>query len=142
MDFQTYRTNALRFLDRCGVSDGIANEAAWEQAGCPSVFSPQGAAFVKPPSARRVVTQTLAERMARNDWAFASTPGGGESLEGGHSAVEALHLLGALACLSDYHKRAWVDYFNQYQDRSHRLAQLRAASLASHAFALALAPEA
>lgn len=114
IDFLTFKDNVLRFLDRCGVAGGIADEAAWEAAGCSPVTSAGAARFVT--AAPRV--KPLAERLADNDWAFASTPGGEESLEGGHSAVEALYLLGELDRLSAANRRAWMDYFNQYQDEA------------------------
>jgi len=115
IDFLTFTANVLRFLDQCGVAGGIADEAAWEAAGCPPVTSAGAARFV---TASAPCVKPLVERLVENDWAFASTPGGGESLEGGHSAVEALYLLGELDRLSTANRRAWVDYFNQYQDEA------------------------
>jgi len=56
------------------------------------------------------------DRRRDNDWAFASTPGGVESIEGGHSAVETLFFLGELDRLSPENKAAWVAGFNRYQD--------------------------
>ena len=35
IDFPAFKGNVLRFLDRCGVAGGLADEAAWEAAGCP-----------------------------------------------------------------------------------------------------------
>jgi len=83
--------------------------------GLSAVTSAEAARFVAA-SAPRV--KPLSERLADNDWAFASTPGGGESLEGAHSAVEALYLLGELGRLSAANRRAWVDYFNRYPDEA------------------------
>lgn len=117
-DLHTFRSNVLAFVGRCAPSDGVFDEAAWEASGEPSITTPGSARFVKPPEARRVVTKTLDQGMADNDWAFASTPGGVESLEGGHSAVEALHLLGQLQRLGPEHRAAWTDYFNQYHDEA------------------------
>ena len=113
-----FRANALAFLDRCGVSDGVFGESAWEAAGCPNVTSPEAAAFVRPAERRSVVVRTLGDRMRTGDWAFASTPGGVESLEAGHSAVEALFFHGQLQRLTPDHRAAWVDYFNQYHDEA------------------------
>ncbi len=117
ISFSAFKDNALRFLDRCAVSDGVADEAAWEASDATSIFGPGGQRFVRPEAARRVITRTLTERMRDNVWTFASTPGGSESIEGGHSAVETLFLLGQLERLSSENRRAWVDQFNQYQDR-------------------------
>ncbi len=114
--FAEFKSNVLRFMDRCGVSDGIADEAAWEQAGESSIWSPRSQQLVKPPAQRRVATLTLQERIARNDWAFASTPGGGESIEAGHSAIETLHLLGELPRLPQASRQAWADGLNRHQD--------------------------
>lgn len=116
IDLPTFRANALAFLDQCGVSDGVFDADAWASAGWPAVTSPQAACFVIPAPQRRIVVRSLADRMRDNDWAFASTPGGVESLEGGHSAVETLFLLGQLDRLTPDHRQAWVAYFNRYQD--------------------------
>lgn len=114
-DYSSFKQSVLRFLDQCGVGDGIADEAAWEAADCPPVTSTSAAQFVKTPAPR---VKPLSGRLADNDWAFASTPGGGESLEGGHSAVEALYLLGELDRLSPANRRAWVESFNRHQDEA------------------------
>ncbi len=114
--FNVFKQNLLRFLEHCAVSDGIADEAGWAASGLGSATASEARRYVKTPERRRVVCMTLAERLATDNWAFASTPGGGESLEGGHSAVEALFLLGELDRLSNDNRRAWVAYFNQYQD--------------------------
>jgi hypothetical protein len=111
------KANILRFLERCGVAEGVANEAAWNAAGVLKVFGAEAERFIRPAAERREAPVSIAERLRVNHWAFASTPGGVESLEGGHSAVEALFLLGELGRLSNENKRAWVHYFNQYQDR-------------------------
>jgi hypothetical protein len=117
VDFQTFRYSTLRFLERCYPSDGVYDSRAWESSGENHILSPQGRTFIVPEAQRNVVCKTLRERMAHNDWAFASTPGGCESLEGGHSALETLYFYGELDALSEDNKKAWVEYFNQYQDR-------------------------
>lgn len=114
--YPTFKNNVLRFLERCGVSDGVSDEAAWEAAGLPSVFGAAAERLVKPAARRRENEVSLEARMRTDAWAFASTPGGVESLEGGHSAIETLFLLGELDRLSAANRRAWVGYFNQYQD--------------------------
>lgn len=114
--FLEYKANVLRFLTRCGVSSGVADVASWDAAGETSIMSPFSRGLVTAEAERQVVTRSLEERIQCDEWAFASTPGGCESIEGGHSAVEALYLLGELDQLSSANKRAWVDYFNQYQD--------------------------
>lgn len=117
VELPEFKAHVLRFLERCGAADGVADVAAWETSGETSILSPAAQRCVKPAAARRVVTLSLAERLRGNSWAFASTPGGCESIEGGHSAVEALFLLGELDRISPENRRAWVAYFNQYQDR-------------------------
>jgi hypothetical protein len=116
-DFSTFRMNVLAFLDRCYPSAGVVDADAWEAAGAVTITSPEAQArYVRPENERVVVTKTLDARLREDDWAFASTPGGGESLEGGHSAVEALWWLGELDRLSPANRAAWVAYFNAYQD--------------------------
>lgn len=39
-----------------------------------------------------MAVKTLDQRLTDNDWAFASTPGGVESIEGSHAALETLFL--------------------------------------------------
>lgn len=107
----------LDLIEACGVSDGVVDAAAWEAAGAPSLHSPQGKACIRPAGERRVVRKSLAQRSAEGDWAFASTPGGVESLEAGHSAAEALYLWGDLGWLSTADRQAWVAAFNRWQDR-------------------------
>lgn len=106
----------LDLLERCAVSTGVVQVDAWEAAGCPAITSIDESTGLKP--MRDVVERRLSleERMQSNNWAFASTPGGCESLEASHSAAEALYLWGDLAKLSIDNRRAWVEYFNQYQD--------------------------
>ncbi len=117
ISFDVFQTNVLRFIDRCGVAAGVADIAAWNAAGETFIYSDFSIGLVRPFDEQMVSVNPLEKRMETNDWAFASTPGGCESLEGGHSAVEALYLLGELDRLSADNKRAWVDYFNQYQDK-------------------------
>lgn len=117
MDATSLQHATRALIDACAPSDGVVDRSAWTAAGCPSLHSPAGAACVKPPAARRIVTRTLAQRIASGDWAFASTPGGEESLEASHSAAEALFLWGDLARLSQADRRGWSDYFNRWQDR-------------------------
>ncbi len=111
-----FKRGVLQFLERCAVSDGVVNETAWEASNETSIFSEGSRAFIKPEAQRNVAVKTLDERMRTNEWTFASTPAGGESIEGGHSAVEALFLLGELDRLKPENRQAWVDCFNQYQD--------------------------
>lgn len=71
---------------------------------------------MRPKEQRKVNVRTLEDRCRDNHWAFASTPGGVESIEGGHSALETLFFMGELGRLSPENKAAWVDYFNGCQD--------------------------
>lgn len=106
----------LDLIADCGVSDGVVDHTAWEAAGCPPITDSAAAACVRPPAQRRIVRLGLDARMARNDWSFASTPGGVESLEASHSAAEALYLWGDLDRLSPANRRAWVDSINRWHD--------------------------
>jgi hypothetical protein len=45
-DFPTFRSNILRFLEHCGVAGGMADEEAWEAAGCPPVTRAESVRFV------------------------------------------------------------------------------------------------
>ncbi|MBF0246056.1 MAG: hypothetical protein HQL31_12435, partial [Planctomycetes bacterium] len=114
--YQTLRCNILSFLDRCAPSSGDFDEAAWEAAGENSLHSPTSLTFVIPEKERKVRTLSLKERIDSRNWAFASTPGGIESIEGGHSAVETLFFFGELQRLPAAAKGDWVNYFNRYQD--------------------------
>jgi len=114
--FDRYQANVLAFLNRCAPGPGVYDEAAWAAAGIPRVLDPRCAGFIVPPERREVRVRTLADRCRDNDWRFASTPGGVESVEAGHSAVETLFLLGELGRLSPQNRNAWVACFNRYQD--------------------------
>lgn len=116
MIFSDFKTSVLRFIESCGASEGVADEAAWEATGAPSLHSCAAKSFLRSRDACRSRTVTLTERMRTNEWGFASTPGGGESLEGGHSAVEALYMLGELDRLSPENRAAWVNSLNRHQD--------------------------
>ena len=104
-------------MDSCAPSDGVVDRVAWDRAGFPSLWSAEAKPCIRPLAERRIQTKTLEQRMAENDWAFASTPGGVESLEASHSAAEILYLWGDLSRLSLANRQAWVDYFNRYQNR-------------------------
>ncbi len=117
VSLQIFKANMLRFIERCAVSTGVVDISAWENARETSVSSHFSQKLIKPITELQVNIKSLEYRMETNDWAFASTPGGCESLEGGHSAVEALFLIGELGRLSDDNKRSWVEYFNNYQDK-------------------------
>ena len=117
MDFSSYKKSALAFLERCYPSDGVFDATAWEASGENSIHSAKAQTFVKPEAQRNVALKTLEQRIATRDWAFASTPGGCESLEGGHSALEAYFFLGELDKLSADDRASWNDYFNAFQDR-------------------------
>ncbi|MBM4143389.1 MAG: hypothetical protein FJ225_07350 [Lentisphaerae bacterium] len=107
---------ATRYLiDACAVSDGVVDTGAWLAAGAPHICSAESARFHRPP---RVLRKTLAQRMAEDDWRFASTPGGVESLEASHSTAEALYLWGDLAQLSTRNRQAWVNSLNRWQDEA------------------------
>lgn len=106
--------NVLALMERCAPSRGVFDVDAWEAAGCPPVAG--FAEGMLPRAQRDPRTMTLEEHVATGDWAFASTPGGVESLEASHSAAEALYAYGDLARLPAQALRDWVAYFNQYQD--------------------------
>ncbi len=114
--FKTLRRNVLSFLEKCAPSSGVFDEPAWENAGENSLHSPGSRAFIVPESERKVRILCLEERIRSRNWAFASTPGGVESLEGGHCAVETLFFFSELQRLPTAAKEDWVDYFNSYQD--------------------------
>lgn len=114
--FNRFRADVLGFVDRCAPGAGVFDEAAWEASGIPRVLDSRCRAFRRPPEQRTIRVLTLEERCRNNDWAFASTPGGVESIEAGHSALETLFLLGELGRLSSGNRAAWTDYFNRFQD--------------------------
>ncbi|HPF55338.1 MAG TPA: hypothetical protein PLV03_02245, partial [Clostridiales bacterium] len=116
-DFMTLKNNTLAFLENCCPSNGVFNAVGWESSGENSVLTPAARAFIKTDDQIRVLKKSFSQRMAENDWRFSSTPGGCESLEGGHSALETYYFYGLTEQLPQENKDAWIAYFNQYQDR-------------------------
>ena len=102
MNFTKYKNNVMNFLEQCAPSEGVFDEAT-------NSFIPENKVIIK--------RMSLDERLANNNWAYASTPGGSESLQGSHSALETLYFFGELGRLSEKNKRAWADYFNSFQDK-------------------------
>ena len=115
-NFTHYRENVLAFVEACAPSEGVFDEAAWTASGRWRVLDPRCTRFFRPASARVVRTRTLEERRRDNDWTFASTPGGVESIEGSQAAVETLFLLGELERLSPDNRAAWAASLNRHQD--------------------------
>ncbi|MBA4389008.1 MAG: hypothetical protein C0404_13585 [Verrucomicrobia bacterium] len=114
--YEKFRGDVLRFAERCGPGAGVFDEAEWEANGAGRVCDGKYKSCIVPPEKRQVRVLTLEERCRNNYWAFASTPGGVESIEGSHSAVTTLFFLGELEKLSADNRTAWVDYFNRFQD--------------------------
>lgn len=44
-----FKSNVLRFIDRCGASDGVFDVVAWEASGENAIFGNRYEAFVLPP---------------------------------------------------------------------------------------------
>lgn len=118
LSLESYKNNVLRFIERCVPSDGVFDEEAFKAAGGKNVRGSGSDKFIIPKEKRIVKTLTLKERAKNNYWAFSSTPGGVESIEGNHSAIEALYLLGELDTLTDEDKANWADYINSFQDEA------------------------
>jgi hypothetical protein len=112
-----YHAASLDLIERCAPSTGVVDVSAWEALGCPNLTSQAAASAIRPLSERHERRLTLEQRIASGNYAFASTPGGVESLEASHSVVDALYLWGDLAKLGPRARAEWVAYFNQYQDR-------------------------
>lgn len=55
-------------------------------------------------------------RLAPGKWAFASTPGGPETLYASSFACMLFHYTGQLETLTGRQKMAWADYLNRWQD--------------------------
>ncbi|NJN53911.1 MAG: hypothetical protein HC804_03635 [Anaerolineae bacterium] len=55
-------------------------------------------------------------RLHPDEWRFASTPGGAETLYGSSFACMLLHYLGELAKLTAVQQQAWAAYLNSWQD--------------------------
>jgi len=116
-DYSTLKQNTLKFLENCYPSEGVFDAEGWEASGESSVLTPAAKTFIKKDCQIQIVNKTFSQRMSDNDWRFSSTPGGCESLEGGHSALETYYFYGLTDQLSRENKDAWISYFNQYQDR-------------------------
>lgn len=112
--FDSYKLAVMDLLTNCAPSNGVVDMQAWDKIGCPNVFSPKMSSCLKAPEIRRL---TFAERIAKKQWGFASTPGGVENLEAGHCAVEALHWLGELETLDSKTKQDWADHLNSFHDK-------------------------
>lgn len=113
---QDYQKNVLDLIERCAPSSGVFDIDVWESLGRPPVTRAEAAPAILPESQRTEKGLTLEERIETGNWAFASTPGGSESLEASHSAVDALGQWGMLESLPSKAKQDWVAYINQYQD--------------------------